>query len=91
MEVAIADEMELLGLGMNPTLLGCCISADHHRVPHQHQILAFAIRPLYNAKTITVSASSEDRAVRTSEVQDPETDFGQHCSTANIAAIYVGR
>jgi hypothetical protein len=29
-----------------------------------------------------VSAVSEDRAVRTNEVQDSETDFGQHCTIA---------
>jgi hypothetical protein len=29
-----------------------------------------------------VSALLEDRAVRTSEVQDPETGFGQHCTVA---------
>ena len=33
---------------------------------------------MYSAKTRAVSALFEDRAVRTSEVQDPETDFGQH-------------
>jgi hypothetical protein len=27
-----------------------------------------------------VSALLEDRAVRISEVQDPETGFGQHCT-----------
>jgi hypothetical protein len=40
------------------------------------------VRPLYSAKTTMVSAFSENRAVRTSEVQDPETDFGQHCTVA---------
>jgi hypothetical protein len=36
-------------------------------------------RPLYSAKAVTVSVLVEDRAVRTSEVHVPETDFGQHC------------
>jgi hypothetical protein len=41
------------------------------------------VRPLYSAKTTMVSAFSENRAVRTSEVQDPETDFGQHCTVVS--------
>jgi hypothetical protein len=35
--------------------------------------------PLRKVSTRIVSAIAKNRAMRTSEVQDPETDTGQHC------------